>query len=399
METTKLVGARIRRARQRRGLEQQWLAAYCGITADYLSKIEGGKRTPSPDVLVALADRLKFTVDELLTGAVPSAPAASPLTDRCASGVAAGLTGTLTGVIVEVADLRSRVDQAWLTWQTSPTRYSDVEPVLPALIADTETTLRSLTGQDAQRARRAALRTAADLYGLLRSYCRRASRPDLALMSADRAIRAAEAADDPLGTAIARWNLAHALLAAPGSADHAEHVALDAINHVRAAGDTPQLLAAEGALHLVAVVAAAQAGRPRHARERLQEHAQPLAERAADTNVGHTCFGEANVRLHNLSAMMHAGDAGEGLRLADATDIRGLPPERQFTFTMETAQLYHQLGVHPAVLNALLTMEALLPEDLGRNPTTVSMVMDLITRASFPIRRSAEDLAARLQLI
>lgn len=125
----------------------------------------------------------------------------------------------------------------------------------------------------------------------------------------------------------------------------------------------------------------------------------PLAERAADTNVGWACFGRRNVRLHTLSAMMHTGEAREGLRLADATDTRGLPLERQFTFALETAHLYHQLGMHPAVLNALLTMEEVLPEDTARNPETSMMVLDLVERAPVRIRRSAEDLAGRLQLI
>lgn len=189
---------------------------------------------------------------------------------RSAPDVAAALTGTLTGTAVSVGDLRARVDRAWTTWQNSPIRYTDIEPVLPALIADTVRTTRALDGAADPAGHRDALRAAADLYGLLRSYCRRTSRPDLALMSADRAIRAAEDADDPLRIAIARWNLGHALLDHPGSADQAEQVALDAVEQLQLAGDNPELLAAQGALHLVAAVAEAQAGRPQQAHDRLR---------------------------------------------------------------------------------------------------------------------------------
>ncbi|WP_404952603.1 hypothetical protein HFP69_37580 [Streptomyces sp. ARC12] len=81
--------------------------------------------------------------------------------------------------------MRDRVEQAWKVWQTSPTRFTDAETLLPDLIRDAEGTIRALrTGTDAGE-RREALRVAADLYGLLRSYYRRVGRLDLSLMVAE----------------------------------------------------------------------------------------------------------------------------------------------------------------------------------------------------------------------
>lgn len=74
-------------------------------------------------------------------------------------------------------------------------------------------------------ARREVLCRAADLYGLLRSYCRRTGRLDLALMVADRQLRAAEDADDPIRLPAARWILGHCLLSQEGGAEEAGEVA------------------------------------------------------------------------------------------------------------------------------------------------------------------------------
>ncbi|MEZ0096193.1 helix-turn-helix domain-containing protein [Streptacidiphilus sp. EB129] len=61
------IGRRVREQRLARGLLQQDLAT-AEISASYISLIEGGKRTPSPSVLAALAERVGTTVEYLRTG-------------------------------------------------------------------------------------------------------------------------------------------------------------------------------------------------------------------------------------------------------------------------------------------------------------------------------------------
>lgn len=109
--------------------------------------------------------------------------------------------------------------------------------LLPDLIRDTEHAVRAYRADSDQFVRREVLLASADLYGLLRSYCRRIGRPDLSLPAAERAQRAAEAADDPVSIAVARWNLAHVLLSQDGAAAQAEDVARAAVRELR---DTPE---------------------------------------------------------------------------------------------------------------------------------------------------------------
>ncbi|WP_239109673.1 helix-turn-helix domain-containing protein [Streptomyces anulatus] len=404
-------GALVRAARRRDGRPQAAVAGLCGISTDYLSQIERGRKKPSGDVLARLAAELGVAVGTLLgdddappakTGPAKTGPAKTgPAVTGGAAVVQALLQRKDTSLRpAPVHGLRDRVEQAWKVWQTSPTRFSEAEALLPGLIRDVEGTVRALrTGTDAGE-RREALRVAADLYGLLRSYCRRIGRLDLSLMVADRALRAAEDADDPLRIAAAQWNLGHVLLSQPGREQEAAGVAMDASRDLATVVDSPAVAAMRGALELVVVVADARGRRPWEARDRLTAGALPLARRSGESNVLWTVFGPTNVALHALSVEMTAGDAVEGLRLADEIDVSSLPSrERQFTFGLEVARCYDLRRDDAAVLVHLLDLEELAPEDLERSPLGRQLVVDLMHRARPTYRRQVTGIAERLHLV
>ncbi|MGH9481758.1 MAG: helix-turn-helix domain-containing protein [Terriglobales bacterium] len=78
------IGARIRRARQERGLSQGDLESRTGLLRCYLSRVENGHTEPSLQTLARLAQALEMPlvgffdeVDEQ-EGAAPSPPAAPP---------------------------------------------------------------------------------------------------------------------------------------------------------------------------------------------------------------------------------------------------------------------------------------------------------------------------------
>ncbi|MCQ8768923.1 transcriptional regulator [Streptomyces telluris] len=290
-----------------------------------------------------------------------------------------------------------------MRWQTSPTRFTEVTAVLPALIGDVEHSVRAhRTGPD-EPARREVLRAAADLFFLLRSYLRRTGRTDLALLAADRAARAAEDADDPLRIPAAQWNLGHALLGS-GDAEQAQEVAVRAIDRLAAHTVVDrELLAMSGALHLVAAVAAVAAARRRHwwaARARISDQARPAALRVGEGNVMWTAFGPTNVELHSIRVEMEAGEAGEALRMADAVDMSAPQSlERAFTFAADVAHCHHLRREDPAVLLQLLELERLAPEDLARSAVGREMTLGLIRRGRPLHARKAELLAERLGLL
>ncbi len=66
------MGKRIREWRTRGEITQEDLSFCTGLSIPYLSEIENGKRRPSVDSIVAIADALGITVDELLSGNLQS---------------------------------------------------------------------------------------------------------------------------------------------------------------------------------------------------------------------------------------------------------------------------------------------------------------------------------------
>ncbi|MFF4508929.1 helix-turn-helix domain-containing protein [Streptomyces sp. NPDC001401] len=397
------VGARVKYYRRKNGNRSQAaVAGLCGITERYLQQIEAGTKVPSARVLSRLAAELGVPVAALLAEEPVERPSA-PLT--AAPAVARALMGCGTprnDGPPETAELRERVDQTWRIWQSSRTRFTEAAEILPNLITDVELAVRAhRMGSDAAE-RREVLRVAADLYGLLRSYCRRAGRLDLSLMVADRAIRAAESADDPVRIAAAQWNLGHVLLShdEPGAVDEAKDVALSAVAQLRQAPVTTGSKAVEGALELVAVVSDARRHRWWEARQRLEKRAAPLARQVGEGNVQWTVFGPTNVEMHAMSIEMLAGEAAEGLRVADQIDTSRLPSrERQFTFGLELARCHDLRREDAAVLVHLLDLEEIAPEDLARSALARGMVLDLQKRVRPTFRRQVTDLSQRLQLI
>jgi transcriptional regulator with XRE-family HTH domain len=390
------IGLRIRHAREQARRTQAAVAGLCGITVDYLSQIERGLRIPSLEVLFALARELDVPPARLLS----DAPQPSRPPERGAAAVAQALMGypprPADQVPVPPAQLRDRVEAAWQMWQTATDRFTEAARVLPALVLDVEHAVRAQRAGTDAAARREALRCAADLYGLLRSYCRRTGRIDLSLMVADRAVRAAEDADDPIRIAAARWNIGHVLLG-DGRAAEAQDVALRALDELRAAPAGREREAMAGALELVAVLGAARRKQWWPARDRLRDRAAPHAERAGEGNVARTVFGPTNIELHRLSIEMEAGEAGEALRIADGIDTSALPSrERRFTFGLEVARCYDQRREDAAVLVHLLELEQLAPEDLAHSPEARAVVLGLLHRVRPTYRRQVADLAQRI---
>lgn len=62
----KIVGPRVRDARERQHFQRKYVAKRVGITDPYLARIERGTALPSIHIITKLSDVLKVSVDELL---------------------------------------------------------------------------------------------------------------------------------------------------------------------------------------------------------------------------------------------------------------------------------------------------------------------------------------------
>lgn len=368
------------------------IAGLAGITPDYLYQIERGLKLPTVTVLMQLAEVLDVSADELLR---PSPKRSSPVQ---ASPQGDALYRAFTrpaasdGVAVDVKVLRRKVLDAWSTWQTSATRYSQLSPKLPALVTEVERALRSRRTDSSPAERKEVQCCAADLYALLRSVAKRLGRVDVSLLAADRAIRAGENADDPLRLAMAQWNLAQVLLA-----DHepegAEDVAMRAAEAlVPWTESNLDAVALRGALLLVGSIAAVRQGDVWGARERVQA-VEPLAKRTGERNTLWTVFGPTNVAMHAVSVEVEAGTAADGLRLAEKIDHDRSPSiERRVAFLLDQAKGQVQRRDYGSALVMLSATEREAPEDLKHRPAAHRLLETLVKRA----RRSVATEAARL---
>ncbi|HEY3732358.1 MAG TPA: helix-turn-helix transcriptional regulator [Streptosporangiaceae bacterium] len=396
------VGERLRFYRQAKGKTQAVVAGLAGVTEDYLSQIERGLKTPTIALLHRFSKILGVRLSELLgESATEHDEAVLPVGKAVQRALMSydWLPAALDSP--DLSGLRARVDAAWGIWQGSQRRYSEASPVIPDLMADVQAAQRALAGSSEGELRREAARIAADLYFLLRTFAKRIGRTDLSLLAADRAVLAADAADDPVRMAAAKWNLGHILLA-QGEPDGAEEVvvkAIEALHREMPQGDQTAV-AIEGALWLVSAVAAVRNGDPWKARDQLRDKAWPAARISGEANVMWTVFGPVNVGLHAVSVEMETGQASEALRLADELDPSGLPSlERRTTFALEVARCYEQRRDDPGVFLHLVNAEASGPEDLRYNTLARDLVQGLLKRARPTYAPQVRALAERIDLL
>lgn len=61
-----LIGVRIKRYRENKGLSQEELGSIIGISNRHLSKVETGAKNPSLELILNIANALNITADDLL---------------------------------------------------------------------------------------------------------------------------------------------------------------------------------------------------------------------------------------------------------------------------------------------------------------------------------------------
>ena len=393
------IGERLRFYRQAKGKTQAVVAGLAGVTEDYLSQIERGLKTPTLPLIHRFSKILGVRVSELLGESATEHDERVHPVGYAVQRALMSYAGTADEPDLE--NLRGRVNAAWSTWQGSPHRYTEVSEVLPDLIIDVQAAQRGLARSSSADEQREAQRVSADLFFLLRTFTKRIGRTDLSLLVADRGVLAADAADDPVRMAAAKWNLGHILLA-QGETDGAEEVAMTAIEdlHHDTSDDDVDAVGMAGALWLVSAVAAVRNNDPWTARDRLREKALPAAQVTGDTNVMWTVFGPTNVGLHAVSVEMEMGEAGEALRLADDIDISRSPSlERKTTFALEVARCYEQKRDDPGVFLHLVNAETSGPEDMRYNTLARDLVHGLLKRARPTYAAQVRALAERIDLL
>ncbi|WP_274559315.1 helix-turn-helix domain-containing protein [Streptomyces spiramyceticus] len=395
-------GERIRLLRESRGMSRPVLAGLCGRGPDWLKKIESGDRPlRSHGLLMRLAAALQVSDLSIITGGSSQVTQPVPL-GRLNHPAMPGIWSAVMGRSLSanrpepmaIASLQGRVDQTWKLWHTSKHNRTEVGALLPDLIRDAEAAARTLEGDE----RRAALVTLADVYRLTGQATAYVAPAELAWVVADRALAAAQQADQPAAIAAAAWNMGN-ILRETDYPEEALRVVMDAAALIR-----PHLDGAPndwrgiyGALQLHAAVTCARDGREGDA-WRYWDAGDQVAKSLPSAYVHpSTVFGRANVDFHAISVATDLRASGKALALADDLDPDIMPStERRARLWVEVARGHLQRGDCTAALHVMEIAHKIGEETVAYTPSARTVAAELWRTAPRALRPAADQLAEKV---
>jgi transcriptional regulator with XRE-family HTH domain len=376
------------------------LADLVGRSEDWLSKIERGERDIRRlDVLAEVARGLRVTLGDLLGEPVlmedteehddvPAIRDALMAPRRLSRTL---FSSSLSPEYIDPAPVTQLAEGAWSAYQRGD--LGRVVTALPDLIKTTQQ-MEAASADDVAY-RRACAAVSARIHHLAATTLSKIGEADLAWIAAERAMQAADEADDPLVLASAARSGTHALLAVGRFDDALElgEVAARWLGPRMAAGD-PVALSLYGMLHLRTAVAAAR-HQDRSTANELLAHADRAADQLGeDANHWFTGFGPSNVELHRISAALDLGDIPQVIESGPRVNVDRLPVERQVTHLIDLARAYSLVAKDDDALQTLLTAEQKSPTIVRHSTVVREVVRSMYRRAPATAGKKSSALLA-----
>ena len=274
---------------------------------------------------------------------------------------------------VPLTALRTAVTKIRADFQNA--RYDRMGASLPVLIATAAATRDHADSHE----RATASTLLADAYITAASFMVKLNDDPLAWTTADRALQAAEAGDDPLTLAEARRAVA-TVLRRTGRPAQARDLLISAASAIEPGHrPTPDQLSMYGTLLEVAAYTAAVDGNRQAAAEYIGEAAATAARLGSDANHRFTAFGPSGVILYQVSVAQVLGDSGTAIQYAGKLRPAVITTaERQGRYWVDVARAYHQWGKPELCYRALLSAERAAPAEVSYRPPVHRMTKDLL---------------------
>jgi transcriptional regulator with XRE-family HTH domain len=379
------IGERVAFYRRRRGLAQATLAGLVGRSEDWLSKIERGEREIRRlDLLVEVARALRVTLGDLLgepvlmedehkNDDVPAIRDALMAPQRLSKTL---FGGAIEPEYVDPQPVGQWAEDAWSDYQGG--RIGKVVAALPRLIK-TAQQMESASGDGSYKRRCAAV--SARIHHLAATTLSKVGESDLAWIAAERAMQAADVADDPLVLASAARSGTHALLAV-GRFDDALQLGDAAARWLapRMNEGDPSALSLYGMLHLRSATAAARHQDRGIANELLGKAEVAAESLGEDANYWQTGFGPTNVALHRVSAELDLGDVAYVVEQGQV-DTSTVPVERQVMHLIDYARALSLIARDDDALQLLLSAEEKSPQLVRHSAIAREVVRTMYRRA------------------
>ncbi|OMI38239.1 hypothetical protein SPAR_17230 [Streptomyces sparsogenes DSM 40356] len=292
----------------------------------------------------------------------------------------------------DVADLRTRVQQAWTLWHGIGEHRTNVAMVLPDLLGDLQHAARVYDGVD----RRRALAALAQTYHLAQLYLSFQPAPELVMLTGDRAMSAAQDADSPRAIAVAAWYMNHVFRDAGERHEARVDLAMKAADLLRP-GDAPEDLARRGLLHLATALSYAKVGRKGDA-ERFWDQADDAAKRLGKTYAHpYLIFGRGMVDAYAITMKADLVRGSEAVDVAEKVDVTSMPSATRRSFHMiESARAYDLQREPVSVVHLLQKAYEESPETARFNLFTRSTVCELAESGPTTVRGDARVLRQKM---
>lgn len=394
-------GERLRRQRTRAGMSRSVLGGLVGRSSEWVKALETGRLLPPrlPQLLqlaevLGVDDLAELTGDQRLSRATYTKNAHEQLPEVARALATYSVAAAGDGP-PDVAGLLARVGQVWELWHGARRHRTAIAGLLPGLLADARATVRRTEGLG----RRRVLAAEAQVYHLTQLFLSFQPAPELVTLTGDRAMTAAQDADDPAAIAAAAWYVNHVYRDA--GQQHEARVAL--------ALDTARLLAPDhddgqralwGLLHLAVALSYAKTGHDGEAWRYWD--AADRAVKALPNGYVHPwlMFGRGMVDAYAVTMLTDLARTGEAVRAADRLDLDGTMPSatRRSFHLIETARAYHQRRENVACVHLLRSAYDESPDTSLFNLFTRSATIQLAETGGATVRRDAADLARLLGL-
>jgi transcriptional regulator with XRE-family HTH domain len=379
------IGLRVARWRDIAGMTQQGLADRIGVSREYVSMIENGKRAVTKrSLLYDLAAALGVSVTDLTGQPIPPRSAVERSAYIAAPAIRQALDGEAP---VEPRSIAHLVDISdWAMAARMASDWATLARILPGLIS--ETAVLAEEGED----RAIALQVQACVVAAL------AVKPlgylDLSRVLSERAAAYARQLGDPIHAAAAQFAVAQAVLAG-GSRQRSLAVAERAAEQLQPDATDDDGRTWYGMLHLHAALSAASVGQADNAATHLTEAAE-MAQ-AVSSDPWRMEFSPANVGVWGVGVALENGEPGRAPELArhvDQTQLRTV--DRRIRLHLDSARGLYLAGKHKAAVRALLIADEIAPQAIRTRSAVREIVGQMVRDSQRQGSDELRDLALRL---
>ncbi len=282
------------------------------------------------------------------------------------------------------------VEHAW-----SSSHFMVVSRHLPRLLSDAQSFAFTASAADQIIAHRMLVIT----YRLASSMLMKFDAKDIAWLAADRAMQTALAVDDTVALARATRSVARAM-SRSGQRTDAVTVLIGMADRIRPelANREHKLLSLFGMLFLAASITAATQDDAALALE-MHEEAAKAADRIGPHHETHrTSFGQANVAVHRVGALVRLHEGGRAVEYAHRIDPRligTVTPERKASYLLDLTRAHTQIGHYDDATQALAQADHVAPEEVRCRPLAHGLLRSLLDTTSGESSRTLRQMAKR----